>query len=111
MFLLETRGLLSDKQDAFRYKRQCDDHLAILENTVQDAFVKRGASPGNIIMLNRIEPSLEIWNFKSLEFMGIGGYSLNFDGNFLSNRSFNVLVGNTVSSQHSQDNGVFQGPL
>jgi ribonuclease HI len=109
---LEKRRLLSNLQCGFRKNRNTMDHLIRMEALIQDAFLRGQHSIAVFFDLEKAYDTT--WRYNILKTM----YSWNFKGrlpvfiqNFINDRSFNVRLGNILSQNFTQENGVPQGSV
>ena len=112
MWLLESQRLLSPVQCGFRRFRSTLDHLTTLEGAIQDAFVSGQHLLGIFFDLEKAYDTT--WRYGILRTIynwGIRGRLPIFLTNFLSNRTFRVRIGTTLSMPRPQENGVPQGSV
>lgn len=110
MFILESRELLDIHQCAFKKACSTTDHLVRLENTVREAFVHKQHCLAVFFDMEKAYDTT--WRFgilRDLADLGIRGRMLNCLKDFLSDRSFHVRLGTTLSKKFIQENGVPQG--
>lgn len=109
-FVLEVRELLDIHQCGFKKACSTTDHLVRFENTVREAFIHKQHCLAVFFDLEKAYDTT--WRFgilKDLAELGIRGRMLNCLKDFLSNRSFHVRLGSTLSKNFIQENGVPQG--
>lgn len=112
MWELENRKLLLNNQYGFRKNRSTMDCLIILEKKVLETFAKNHHMLSIFFYIEKaydtawkdnIIQTLIDWNLR--------GNILHFVHNFLSNRTFQVMIGNNRSNHYIQENGVPQGEI
>lgn len=111
-WIIEKNGFLSNEQFGFRKQRSTTDCLAILETNILNSF----ASKQHLIAIFfDIEKAYDrTWRdgiLNELYRFGIRGNMLHFIRNFLSNRTFQVILQNTKSALFHQETGVPQGEI
>ena len=109
---LETNNLLSNLQCGFRKDRSTLDHLVRMEAFIQDSFLCRQHAIAVFFDLEKAYDTT--WRFnilKSLSSWGFKGRLPVFISNFMTDRTFNVRVGNVLSDTFTQENGVPQGSV
>ena len=111
MWSLESQGLLSKKQCDFRKSHYTLDHL-VRETFIRNAFVKKEHVLTIFFDLEKAYDTtckhsilVYLWN------LGFRGHLPRFIQSFLSERSFRVRVGSTLSELHKQEMGVPQGSI
>lgn len=110
--LLESQGLLDNRQFAFRPNKSTDDYLTELEDII-DSHLERGMH-GDIVSLDLSKAYDRAWRFpilKSLEEWGIKGRMGQYVHSFLEDRRFRVNIGNNRSEMRCQENGIPQGSV
>ena len=112
MWSLESQGLHSEKQCGFRKTRSTLDHLVRFEAFIRNAFVKKEHVLTIFFDLEKAYDTTwkhgilaDLWN------LGLRGHLPRFIQSFLSERSFRVRVGSTLSELHEQEMGVPQGSI
>ena len=112
VYFLESNGFISSKQSGFRSQRSTMDHLVSLETYVRDGFA-RGCHVVSVFF--DLEKAYDTtWKhgiMLDLYRFGLRGYLPLFIQNFLSDRSFQVRLGSSISSSHPQEMGVPQGSV
>lgn len=107
---LETNKLLSPHQFGFRRNRSTIDPLTTIHTNICDALEKKNhllmvsldiAKAYDTVWKHRVLSSLQKWNLK--------GNILKFTNNFLTDRTFEVKAGHTLSSTFETENGLPQG--
>lgn len=112
MNLMESQGLLDNRQFAFRPDKSTDDYLTELED-ILDSHLERGMH-GDVVSLDLSKAYDRAWRFpilKSLEEWGIKGRMGHYVQSFLKDRRFRVSIGNNRSELRSQENGIPQGSV
>ena len=111
-YLLEAKGIIKETQSGFRNKRQTLDHLARLVNEAQLCRKERKQIAAVFLDLEKAYDML--WREGALHEIhkaGIKGQMFNYILDFLKDRTFQVKVGNSLSSQYTQENGTPQGSV
>ena len=110
MWSLESQGLLSEKQCGFRKNHSTLDHLVRFETFIRNAFVKKEHVLTIFFDLEKAYDTTwkhgilaDLWD------LGFRGHLPRFIQSFLSERSFRVRGGSTLSELHEQEMGVPQG--
>ena len=111
---LESKGLLSKYQAGYRARRGCVDQLVRLENFIKDAFLYDDHVVGVFFDLSKAYDTT--WKYgilKDLHAMGIRGNLAFFIQNFLSDRTFYILLNGKIHTDKSfiQEEGVPQGAI
>jgi ribonuclease HI len=109
---LETKKLLSNLQCGFRKNRSTLDHLIRMEAFIQDSFLCKQHSIAVFFDLEKAYDTT--WRFnilKSMSSWGFKGRLPVFITNFMTDRTFNVRVGDVLSDTFTQENGVPQGSV
>ena len=109
---LEHHGLLNNIQSGLKKGRNTIDHLVRLESFVRDAFINRQHMCAIFFDLEKAYDTA--WRYgimQDLHDMNFRGRLPRFISNFLSDRSFNVRLGATLSDLYVQENGVPQGSV
>ena len=112
IWVLEKRGLLSKLQCGFRKSRSTIDQLVRMESFVRDALADKEHLVAVFFDLQKAYDTT--WKhgiMQDLHDMGLRGNLPIFIKNFLSDRVFLVLYGNTLSDEFSQEEGVPQGAI
>ena len=112
MWSLESQGLLSEKQCGFRKNHSMLDHLVHFETFIRNAFFKKEHVLTIFFDLKKAYDTAwkhgiqaDLWD---LDFRG---HLPRFIQSFMSERSFRVRVGSTLSELHEQEMGVPQGSI
>ena len=112
MWSLESRGLLSEKQCGFRKNQSTLDHLVRFKTFIRNSFVKKEHVLTIFFDLEKVYDTTwkhgilaDLWD------LGFRGHLPRFIQSFLSERSFRVRVGSTLSELHEQEMGVPQGSI
>ena len=104
--------MISGSQAGFRKNYSTNDRLVRLESFISDAFVKKEHCVTIFFDLEKAYDTT--WKYgimKDLHNIGLRGCLANFISNFLSDRSFNVRIGSTLSDTFEQEQGVPQGSI
>ena len=112
VWFLESNNLISGNQAGFRKNCSTNDHLVRLESFIRDAFIKKEHCVAIFFDLEKAYDTT--WKYgimKDLHSIGLKGRLPNFISNFLSDRSFNVRIGSTLSDTFEQEQGVPQGSI
>lgn len=110
--LLEQKGVLGDKQHGFRSGRGVDSYLAEVEEEVSGAI--EAGEHTEMVLLDLAKAYDTAWRAPvvgNLLKWGIGGNMSRYVDNFLRDRTFRVLVGNSLSCPMELENGVPQGTV
>lgn len=110
MFVPEYRQLLDIHQCSFKKGCSTTDHLIRLKNTIQKAFIHRQHCLAIFFDLEKVYDTA--WRFAILHDvadLSIRSRMLNCLHDFLSNRSYHVLLGSTLSRSFIEENRVPQG--
>ena len=108
----ESNNLISGNQAGFRKNYSTNDHLVRLESFIRDAFIKKEHCIAIFFDLEKAYDTT--WKYgimKDLHDIGLRGRLPSFISNFLSDRSFNVRIGSTLSDTFEQEQGVPQGSI
>lgn len=112
VWVLENGNLISNQQCGFRQRRSCMDHLTRLEDYIQNSFIMKQHT---IAVFFDLEKAFDrTWRYLILEKIhkwGFKGHLAYFIKNFLSDRKFQVRIGNTLSQIQCLENGVPQGAV
>jgi ribonuclease HI len=112
MFYLETNNCLSKLQSGFRRGRCTIDNIIDLEIRIRNAFAKRNHL---VSIFFDIEKAYDrTWRYgilRQLHSLGLRGNLPIFIQNFLSLRYFKVRIGNILSDDFIQEEGVPQGSV
>ena len=112
VWYLESNNLISENQAGFPKNHSPTDHLVGLEFFIRDAFVKTEHVVATVFDLEKVcDTTWKYGIMKDLHNIGLRGQLPNFTSNFLSNRSFNVRIGSTLSHTFKQEQGVPQGSI
>ena len=112
VWFLESNNLISGNQAGFRKNYSTNDHLVRLESFIRDAFIKKEHCVAIFFDLEKAYDTT--WKYgimKDLHDIGLRGRLPNFISHFLSDRSFNVRIGSTLSDTFEQEQGVPQGSI
>ena len=113
MWSLESEGLLSEKQCGFRKNHNMLDHLVRFETFIRNAFVETKTKTKHVITIFfDLEKAYDTtWKhgiLADLWDLGFRGNLPRFIQSFLSEHSFRISVGSTLSELHEQEMGVPQ---
>ena len=112
IWYLDKNNILSRQQCGFRANRSTIDHLIRLESFIRDAFRHREHVVAVFFDLKKAYDTT--WKYgilKDLHKVGLRGHLPKFIANFLSDRTFQVLLGTTISDEFQQEQGVPQGAI
>ena len=112
VWYLERNNILSPCQNGFRQHRSTIDQLVRLETYIREGFIKKQHVVAVFFDLEKAYDTT--WKggiMHDLHAVGLRGNLPLFIQQFLMNRTFKVLVGNTFSSSHVQEQGVPQGSI
>ena len=112
MWSHESKGLLSEKQCRFRKNHSTLDHLVRFETFIRNAFVKKEHVLTIFFDLQKAYDTR--WKhgiLANLWDLGFRGHLPRFIQSFLSERSFRVRAGFTLSELNEQEMGVPQGSI
>ena len=104
--------MICGNQDGFRKNYSTYDHLVRLESFIRNVFIKKEHSVAICFDLEKAYHTT--WRYgimKDLHDIGLRGHLPNFISNLLSDRSFNVRIGSTISDTFEQELGVPQGSI
>ena len=112
MWSLKSQGLLSEKQCGFRKNHSTLDHLVHFETFIKNAFIKKEHVLTIFFDLEKAYDTTwkhgilaDLWD------LSFRGHLPRFIQSFLSECSFRVRVGSTLSKLHEQEMGVPQGSI
>ena len=110
---LEKKGLISKYQAGFRAQRGTIDQLVRLDTFIRDAFINGDRVVGVFFDLAKAYDTT--WKYgimRDLHTMGLRGNLPIFIQNFLSERTFQILLLTTFSDdKFNQEEGVPQGAI
>ena len=104
VWFLESNNLICTNQAGIRTNYSTNDHLIRLESFILDAFIKKEHCVSIFFNLEKAYDTT--WKYgimKGLHDIGPRGRLPNFISNFLSDRSFNVRIGSTLSDTFEQE--------
>ena len=110
VWYLESNNLLNPYQSGFRHQRSTTDHLVRLERYIRDGFAQKEHTVAVFFDLEKAYDTT--WKYgilKDVHDMGLRGRLPIFISKFLTNRSFSVRLGSTLSAKREQEMGVPQG--
>ena len=102
--------MLDPLQCGFREGRSTTDHLVRIEANIRDAFLHKQHFLSVFLDIEKAYDTT--WRFgilRDLSDIGIHGNMLSVIESYLSNRTFCVKIGNTLSRVFTQETGVPQG--
>lgn len=112
VWYIEKNCLLNINQSGFRRNRSTIDNLAVLHSHIMESF---STKKDLIAVFFDIRKAYDcVWRkliFQKLIASEIEGNMAAFISNFLKNREFSCLVGNTLSDYFCLENGVPQGSV
>ena len=107
---MENSGNYSPTQDGFRAGRSTEDLLVKMDNTIRSTLVNRKVTVAVFFDLkNAFDTINHDLNLLKLARAGIQGNMLRWVEEFLSNRTYQVIVGNSKSTKKEVKRGVPQG--
>ena len=109
---LEKKELISNNQFGFRKHRSTSDCLIQLQTAILDALSKKEHCVVTFFDLEKAYDTT--WRYgilKSLHEAGIRGPLFWFIENFLKNRTFRTKIGDALSGEFQQEQGVPQGSV
>lgn len=112
MQLLESKGVLGTRQHGFRTGHGVDTYLADLEEEI-DTALQEGKHT-ELVLLDLAKAYDTAWRapiIANLSKWGIGGNMGRYMEDFLSDRTFRVVVGGATSTSRILENGVPQGTV
>ncbi|KAL9694896.1 hypothetical protein quinque_014181 [Culex quinquefasciatus] len=110
--ILESKGVLGEKQHGFRSGHGVDTYLADLEEELHSAINEGKHTELALLDLSKAYDTA--WRapvVASLAKWGIGGNMGRYVENFLSGRTFRVAIGGALSTLRVLENGVPQGTI
>ena len=109
---LETEGLLSPFQSGFRDSKETLEQVLRLEADIRKAN-DRGLTLCAVFLdiSKAFDTAQHCYILQHLQKYNVNGNMYNYCKDFMSNRLFNVKVGNALSDIFTQDNGVPQGAV
>ena len=112
VWYLEKNGLLAKQQCGYRAGRCTTDHLVRLETFVRDAFIKNQHLVAVFFDLQKAyDTTWKTGILQDLHDMGLRGCLPKFIENFFTDRTFHILLGNILSKEYEQEEGVPQGAI
>ena len=112
IWFLDKKKIISKKQCGYRRNRSTADHLVRLETFIRDAFRYREHVVAVFFDLEKAYDTT--WKYgilKDLHKIGLRGNLPKFISNFMTERTFQVLLGTTKSDTFFQEEGVPQGAI
>jgi len=111
-WFLEYHKILSVSQSGFRQRRKTTDHILPLHDAIQKSL---GNKHNVLSVFTDLEKAYDVVNkdvlLSKLHRYGISGRMFRFIHSFLSNRTFQVRLGSTLSSTKRLENGIPQGSV
>ena len=112
MWVLESSTILTAFQSGFRSTRSTIDHLVRFETFVREGFIKGEHVVAVFFDLEKAYDTAWKYGIMSdLHNMGLRGRLPLFIQNFLSDRTFRVRIGASLSDAYDQEMGVPQGSI
>lgn len=112
VWYLEKNNIININQSGFRQNRGTIDNLAIFHSDIMESF---SSKKDLIAVFFDIRKAYDcVWRnliFEKLNSSGISGNMSAFILNFLKDRTFCCLIGNTYSDSYTLENGVPQGSV
>ena len=109
---LESQNLLSPFQFGFRKARSTLEPLTKLQSHIYEAFEQKNHTIAVFFDIQKAYDTAWRYNIlRNIHDMGIRGHMANFIQNFLRNRFFKVKVGQNLSQEFCQEQGVPQGSV
>ena len=103
---METNNYFNKFQSGFRRGRSCIDHILRLQDDIHKANNSRGYTVGVFLDLEKAFDL--VWKdgilFK-LQQLGLSGNIYKWISDFLSHRTIQVRIGNTLSNSYTLQNG------
>jgi len=112
VWYLEHNAILTAYQSGFRKNRSTIDQIIRLESAVREAFIQKEHLVAVYFDLEKAYDTT--WKYgimKDLQEAGLQGRMPKFISKFLSNRSFCVRIGSSLSEMYRQEEGVPQGSI
>jgi len=111
-WFVERKNLLTTNQTGFRKGRNTMDQIIRLQDKIQKHINNKEHVLGIFIDFEKAYDMLHIPTLmRKLNDFGVIGKMHNYIKNFLTNRTFQVKVGDTLSDQYPQENGTPQGAI
>lgn len=112
IWFLETNNLINRFQAGFRRGYSCIDQLCLLENNIQDTFLRKNHGIGVFFDIERaFDTTWRYFVLKQCHDRGLRGNLPWILQSFLSDRKFRVRVGEDLSESYDQINGIPQGSV
>lgn len=112
IWILEEKGIIDNRQSAYRKMRSPPDNLVFLESEMGEAVADKQYG---LSVFGDISKAYDrVWRrglIEKLIKIGLKGKIISFINNFVQDRSFQTLIGNTTSSVKSFENGICQGSI
>jgi ribonuclease HI len=108
----ERKGLLSKDQTGFRRHKSTIDQIIRLHDKIQKSLSSKEHVLGVFIDFEKAYDMLHIPTLmRKIGDMGVMGNMYKWVKDFLTDRTFQVKVGSSLSERHSQENGTPQGSV
>ena len=108
-WFLEYHKILSISQLGFRQRQKTTDHILRLHDAIQKSL---GNKHNVLSVFTDLEKAYDVVNkdvlLSKLHRYGISGRMFRFIHSFLSNRTFQVRLGSTLSSTKRLENGILK---
>lgn len=112
IWILERNNLLSNAQCGFRKGRSTIDHLVTMEHDILSSFAEKKECIGIYFDIEKAYDNLNpLLVLQQLREWRIQGRILSLIKNFLQSRTFQVRIGNHLSSARVMNNGIPQGSV
>ena len=109
---LENNNIIHPMQSGFRKSRSTVHNLIHLEHDIKKSLAMDDFTVAVFLDIEKAFDMCPRWGIlKRMHDIGLRGNLPNFINNFMDVRKFKVKVGNRLSSQHIQQNGVPQGSV
>ena len=109
---LESEGYLSPYQSGFRNNMETNEQVVRLEAAIRKANDMGVVLCGVFLDISKaFDTAQHCYILQHLKQYNVKGNMYNYCRDFMSNRSFSVKVGSSVSNMFSQNNGVPQGAV
>ena len=111
-WFLEKNLLLNNNQSGFRQGRSTQDNIIRLQDQINKFLRNEGYTVGIFLDFEKAYDML--WKpglLVKLKRLGINGHTLNYIKTFLTDRTFQVKVGNSLSVKSILETGIAQGSI
>ena len=111
-WFMERNKLFNPNQSGFRKNRRCLDQLMRLQSNIKDSLNHKLHTVGIFQDFSKAFDMLwtEVLLHKMIK-LNIGGNMFEWIKNFVTNRTFQVKIGNSLSNSHELENGTPQGSV